>query len=87
MQAASWRTPDEILRRLETRRQVVGGISIWPHIPRCGRARPEAVRQGGAACAQDLETDRVGQVGLLSKPRTFPAFCDERRILTIAVCL
>ena len=58
MQAASWGTPDKILRGLETapegrrRFRAERRLPLRRHALRGRRARPEAVRQGGAAGAQ-----------------------------------
>ena len=67
MQAASWGTPDKILRGLEARRQIVGDFELNVSFRFGGtpfddfRAGPEALRQGGAARLEDLEVGRVRQ--------------------------
>ena len=67
MQAASWGTPDKILRGLEARRKLVGDFELNVAFRFGGtpyevvRARPEAVRQGGAAGAQVVEVRDGGE--------------------------
>ena len=69
MQAASWGTPDKILRGLEKRARGARrlrderGLPLRRHALRRVRARPQAVRQGGAARGQELEIGRIGQAG------------------------
>ena len=70
MQAASWGTPDKILRGLEARRKAIGDFEMnvafrFGGTPYRGlRARPAAVRQGSAAGGPVVEThgDRQGGV-------------------------
>ena len=63
-----WGTPDKILRGLEKRRELLGDFEMTRRLPlrrhalRRVRARPQALRQGGAAGGQELEVGRTGQV-------------------------
>ena len=72
MQAASWGTPDKILRGLEARRKVrrrlrdERRLPLRRHALRGLRARPEAVRQGSAAGREILEVRSDGKGGVTS---------------------
>ena len=69
MQAASWGTPDKILRGLEARRKVVGDFEMNVAFRFGGTpyevvgARPEAVRQGSAAGGEILEVGEGRESG------------------------
>ena len=58
MQAASWGTPDKILRGLEERRRIIGDFELnvafrFGGMPyEVSERGPEALRQGGVAGAQ-----------------------------------
>ena len=74
MQAASWGTPDKILRGLEARRKMLGDFELNVAFRFGGtpyevcRARPEAVRQGGAAGAQVAILEQGSRGGRVSQP-------------------
>ena len=72
MQAASWGTPDKILRGLEARRAVLGDFELQcrlplrRHAPRGLRTGIAAVRQGGPAGAEIMGTGWCRKSGRLS---------------------